>query len=165
MMNGTRVQADDPFWNFLVQVHVKGSYRCTGSAINDYFVLTAAHCLLESKKSNTKIVANYLSDDFNGIYEISKIIIHNKYNKFTRRYDFGLIKVERRLPSKFELLRPWQSLSQGQICRYAGWGADQSRFGNTSNNLNEQETFVQWTKDDQILTRDKGGSCTAGQVY
>ena len=172
--NGTTIRPDNPFWNFVVQIHFNGIFRCGASAITNYFALTAAHCLVdpEATISNTKIVSDpfyvsvgldFTSPDY--IYGISKIIIHHQYShQGEQRYDIGLIKVLRRLPSKMDLHKGWLPLPLGDLCLFAGWGSIGVDHNITSRVLSEMDTFVQRLDKDRVWTRDRGGLSLGGQV-
>ena len=69
---------------------------CGASIINEYWVLTAAHCLESESASNIDIQVG--SDNFYAqggtSYNANEIILHNNYNANTYNNDIALIRLE-----------------------------------------------------------------------
>ena len=172
--NGVSVRPRDPKWLFTVQIHYNETYICTGSAITDYFVLTAAHCLTESLLETWKITVvadpdfwkNSLQDTFPDYKHVALwISIHEGYVPIeyggNYRDDLGLIKVMKRLPYKMDLHHAWLSLELGSICEYAGWGGE-----NVAHvaRLSKTNTSVYHIVDSKIYTLDFIGQSVAEKV-
>lgn len=170
IIGGFTVNPGDPKWRFTVQVHFNQTFRCTGSAIADYFVLTAAHCLTGaySQPYLTTIVADpgfinqHIEDTYPGFRH--RALFASVHPSFTSQelggyhhYDLGLIKVMIRLPYTITLHRAWVSLELGSMCHYAGWG------GNAFN-LQQMRTWVYNIEDDKIQTLESGERSAAEEV-
>ena len=80
-------------------LYTSGSWTyayCGASIINEYWILTAAHCVEGESASNT--IVRVGSDNFyaqGGVsYTVEDIIIHDDYNTNTMNNDIALIKLE-----------------------------------------------------------------------
>lgn len=171
ILNAPIVVPNHPFWMFTVQIHYEEVYICTGSAITEYFVLTAGHCMEDgiNQPWDTKIVANprhanleLRHADPKYIHDVEKISIHNKFNPQemggNHEYDISLIKVKRSLPYKIKLHRDWLELKINSMCYYAGWGS-----WNT-HDLHEMRTWIHHIEDRKIFTVDAGGKSLSQKV-
>ena len=169
---GFQVGLADPKWLFTVQIYYHEKFKCTGSAITDYFVLTAGHCLTNAawETWQTIVVQDpYLRKPFS-IEKISerfkhlaiRISIHHKIEKENLKHDLGLIKVMKRLPHKMDLHHEWVDLKLGSICEYAGYG--EWMDGPLIIQLQKMNTSVRDIYDTKIFTLDSVGHTVAVTV-
>ena len=122
-----------------------GGYAyCGGSIINQYWILTAAHCVQGESANNTAIrVGNDASYAQGGeTYDAAEIISHPNYNSNTMNNDIALIRLED--PITFNnttqpvVLMCDQQVElgvqdTGQMSWITGWGEDEG----TANNPNQ----------------------------
>lgn len=96
IVNG--VDASIAEFPFLVSLQIKEEHQCAGSLLNEYWVLTAGHCLSGSLASEFTIeyATTIISDGFNGtnIVEVEQLIIHEDYWRSIFENDIGLIKLK-----------------------------------------------------------------------
>ena len=174
MYDGTLVKSDDPKWRFVVSLHVSGHYYCTASAINDYFALTAAHCLHEPvweiKLTSIPGYLNYLN--LNQITDPNlQNYIHNAIAKIQNDgyvpydvNDIGLVKVDRQFTETMRITYVWNSADtpMGTRCFYASFGEWLPDIRENSRGLRVKDTYTHtfeaytnqlFTKDDEFHTK------------
>ncbi|KAJ0173238.1 hypothetical protein K1T71_011414 [Dendrolimus kikuchii] len=107
---------------------------CGASIIHEKFILIAAHCIAPQRYYTVSVG----TDDVNGgkIYEVDKIIIHEKYDKQTYDYDACIIKLNGTLEfgdsvNKIELAE--KPPISGRIVEVTGWG--KTSYGSLSQRL------------------------------
>ncbi|XP_069671633.1 chymotrypsin-1-like [Periplaneta americana] len=119
---------------FVVEILVFGSLQCTGSIINQYKVLTAAHCFANGTDYNDYIVKAgfYIANDPNAIVRnVNYIRRHYNYEvKQYRSFDIAILNVTQ--PFVFnEAVQPIvlpkfrRRLRRGTKGTFIGWGYTQ----------------------------------------
>lgn len=119
------------------------SYACSGSIINDMYVITAAHCLYEQTRpfdrlqpSDVKVAIGdhdqYSTDDditdVTKIVDVEEMIIHPNYDIFGVKYDIALLKLSEPLSFENKAVRPVclplnaNNMYTGMTATAAGWG-------------------------------------------
>ncbi|XP_076620356.1 chymotrypsin-2-like [Colletes latitarsis] len=111
------------------QVSIRQSFRhiCGGSIINEYFILTAAHCIYYTIADQIKVVvgSNYLNE-FGVYYQAAELFYPLTYNNDLIIDDIGLIRVNRYI--EFNelvqpiLLAPVYDINPGETAVVTGWG-------------------------------------------
>lgn len=74
--------------------------KCTGTAVNPYLVITAAHCVVGFKATNTSI---YVGDgreggSVRGQYPAEAMLAHPRYSRYGSGNDIAFIKLKEPLP-------------------------------------------------------------------
>ncbi|CAO1328388.1 unnamed protein product [Diamesa tonsa] len=129
IVNG--VDASIAEFPYLVSLQKQEYHQCAGSMLNEYWVLTAGHCLNNSLASEFTIeyATTVVSDGFNGtnIVEAERLIVHENYWRSNFENDIGLIKLK--TPIRTGLFDSFVKLApQGNYWRtgtpttVVGWG-------------------------------------------
>lgn len=119
------------------------SYMCSGSIINDMYVITAAHCLFEQTRpfdplqpSDVKVAIGdhdqYSTDDditdVTKDVDVDEIIIPENYDILGVEYDIALLKLSEPLSFENKAVRPVclpcnaNNMYTGMTATAAGWG-------------------------------------------
>ncbi|XP_020809040.1 chymotrypsin-2 [Drosophila serrata] len=166
IMNGTKAKVNQ----FPYQVGLLSFFKefmnepslCGGAILNEFFILTAAHCLQEPKAKLSKVLVQVGSLDPPGdekaiTVKASNTRVHENFNRQTVENDLGLIKLPRML--KFNRFRQPVKLPKNSMRKYTGrpavvtgWGVTNtlgpSRFLQYLNVtiISNKECQRQWTK-------------------
>ncbi|XP_008059784.1 serine protease 38 [Carlito syrichta] len=141
--------APEAMWPWQVSVHYAGYHVCGGSILNEYWVLSAAHCFGRDKIIHLYDVYVGLVDlevagNYTQWYEVHRVILHPRYKKYHPvGNDVALILLKSRIVfSDFVrpvcLAPPDVNLSNNVPCWATGWGLV-SPTGETSNKLQEAQ--------------------------
>ncbi|XP_058806444.1 trypsin-1-like [Phymastichus coffea] len=106
------------------------THSCGASILNEYWILTAAHCVTSAPKignTNIKVGKHHIFNDnkFTQTHEIALKIVHESYTGDVAPYDIALFKLK--TPIKFnERVQPIQLPEQDKVhsgnAVLSGWG-------------------------------------------
>jgi hypothetical protein len=134
-------------WSWTISIQNGNNHLCGGSILNERYIITAAHCLVDkmNRLSNITVCAgtNRLSDTCHQRHEIQTIINHPSYNSKTFENDISLIQVK--VPFNFT------DTSIARIClpnkarydRYPKTGTDVIAVGWGRNEAGQQSDTLQ----------------------
>lgn len=129
IVNGT--DADIAEFPYLVALRYNNYLSCSGSLLNDLWIVTAAHCIFGSSPDGYTIEysTTVVSDGFDGlrIAYPELFIWHEDYDAGRIRNDIGLIKLREPLDtglhgSPVKLAMPGKYYATGTPTTVAGWG-------------------------------------------
>ncbi|KAG5670674.1 hypothetical protein PVAND_000922 [Polypedilum vanderplanki] len=124
---------------------IAGLHFCTGSVLNNWYVITSAHCIDGRGASTIHLVLGRITlDGLTGMNRQGfRVIIHPAYDVSTQNADVGLIQVSVIITFNANV----QAISLGDTmigtgvsARVSGWGSTEQDFGPTSNNLRSLDT-------------------------
>uniref|UniRef100_A0A8I5NUC6 Serine protease 38 n=1 Tax=Papio anubis TaxID=9555 RepID=A0A8I5NUC6_PAPAN len=140
------VPAPERKWPWQVSVHYAGLHICGGSILNEYWVLSAAHCFRRDK--NIKIYDMYVglvnlrvAGNHTQWYEVNRVILHPTYEVYHPvGGDVALVQLKTRIVFSDSVLpvclaTPEVDLTSAN-CWATGWGLV-SQQGETSDELQE----------------------------
>lgn len=110
-------------------------HTCGGSLINNHTILTAAHCLVDSRDrqlpaSYFRVVGGNVNrmqvTPFTEIRDVSRVVVHEKYDPHTFNNDIGILILSAPIASDHQFFQPINLVSQtpnpGINCQTSGWG-------------------------------------------
>ncbi|KAL0124391.1 hypothetical protein PUN28_006312 [Cardiocondyla obscurior] len=132
---------DAPAGKYPYQVSLRksGSHSCGGSIINQYTILTAAHCIVGYTGNSNALKSltihagtNLLSEDGN-VYKAKRAIVHKRYSALLLTNDVGLLI----LTTPITFTQNVQSIPlattdvapAGSPCTLSGWGTTSGDSG------------------------------------
>ncbi|XP_068083832.1 trypsin-7 [Anabrus simplex] len=119
-----------------------GNHICGASVINEYWALTATHCIFMFNPIYVTIRAGTSSRGSGGtVHQAVEIVEHPNFDYWTLDYDFALIRVSTPFPvgsnvRKIELPSQGEAVAAGTSAVVTGWGAT-SEGGGASNVLQQ----------------------------
>ncbi|XP_066591615.1 ovochymase-1-like [Prorops nasuta] len=129
IVNGQDAKEGEFPYQVSLQYKAGRFHYCGGSILNEYYVLTAAHCIMGKNPNSFVVIAGVINNELgNYTHEVEKVIYHEKYDPYeTLVNDIGLIKVKTpfekvptiksvTLPAKDDVIR------EGDEVVTSGWG-------------------------------------------
>ncbi|XP_014616401.1 PREDICTED: serine protease nudel [Polistes canadensis] len=134
---GGRTSAPEA-WPYLIAMYKDGNFHCGGVILNEYWILTAAHCLVQAKhyyEIQAGILRRLSFSPMTQNRIAKNIVIHPNYDPNLMKNDVGLVMLD--TPLRFNRwVRPaclpeekisgsiWnQAPSVDTMCVVLGWGA------------------------------------------
>lgn len=170
IVGGDEVE-DDQFWPWSVAIYeldpLNGhkAFICSGSLISDKYILTAAHCIQQSRfdilsadEIFLKIASVRLDDDRAHFYQVESVYVHPEYSVDRKANDIALLKLMRghRLPARARpICLPSQVANRidftDQQVTIIGWGKTNAMLGDEPTRLIDAEN------ETNIVAEDLGG--------
>lgn len=143
------VVAQSHVWGWIVSLRLHGKHFCGGTILNERFIITAAHCLMEEMNvtSNLTICAgiDHLEDVCSQTLLVANVTVHHGYARKTFVNDIALLQLA--TPIDFSdpfvgriclpnTTHPEEYPATGTYVVAAGWGQTH-RAGQAVNELRE----------------------------
>ncbi|CAK8697276.1 uncharacterized protein LOC143451751 [Clavelina lepadiformis] len=122
---GGRTSRDNK-WPWMASLRLPGmNHVCGATLVRSQWLISAAHCFQERKDIRiwrASIIGNKRRAP--EVYNISKIIVHTRYDSQAVDFDIALVKLARPVRSSklTPLCLPSTSFNAGSYCVIAGWG-------------------------------------------
>lgn len=129
IINGTEVDSSNVEWKTIVALKWQGNAYCGGTLIAPTWVLTAAHCVIDSygnaweaMEGDTVGVGSYNINTMES-YNIKSFIVHEAYDSSTFDNDIGLVELETAVSTIVPIVYDTtHSLIANTQTKVAGWG-------------------------------------------
>ncbi|XP_063044922.1 chymotrypsin A-like isoform X2 [Engraulis encrasicolus] len=142
IVNGEEAVPHSWPWQVSLQDYT-GFHFCGGSLINQYWVVTAAHC---NVRTSHRVILGEHDRSSNAeqiqVMQVGKVIMHPNYNQYTINNDIMLIKLAS--PAQINarvspvcLAGSSDSFPGGMQCMTTGWGLTRHDAGNTPARLQQ----------------------------
>ncbi len=140
IINGNNVQAGDPTWESIVSLQYYKSHACGGTLIDEEWVLTAAHCLVDFNGNARTVLPTALADTYSltigGMFiEAEAIYVHPEFDLFALNNDIGLIHLKTPVTTVSPIALNHHMLEFNTMVKVAGWGNTRVDGNNYPNDL------------------------------
>ncbi|XP_057318534.1 chymotrypsin-2-like [Microplitis mediator] len=129
IVNGNDAQLGEIPYQVSLQTPYSSFHFCGGSILSEFYVITAAHCVIGKFPSDIKVVAATIDlKNPQSTHEVMKIVVHEKYNGMdSGRHDIALLKVKKAfhvsdVMNFVTLPNPSEEIPQDSIAVVSGWG-------------------------------------------
>ncbi|XP_044261229.1 transmembrane protease serine 9-like [Tribolium madens] len=128
IINGKKAEKGQFPWQVAIYVTQPGaSNLCGGALLNEKWVLTAGHCVKDASKFEIALGSNSLKGDDSSrvVFQTTKYILHENYNKNTLANDIGLIPLPQDVSFNDNIQPvslPSKGLTDGTLVTISGWG-------------------------------------------
>uniref|UniRef100_A0A8C6HCL6 Granzyme N n=1 Tax=Mus spicilegus TaxID=10103 RepID=A0A8C6HCL6_MUSSI len=142
-----------PYMALVVFLKVNGiGSSCGGFLVQDYFVLTAAHCIGSSMTVTLGAHNLRAQEETQQIIPVNKALPHPDYNPLDHTNDIMLLKLESKAKGTrdvrpLKLPGPKDKVNPGDVCSVAGWGKTSINTTEGSALLEEAELIIQENKE------------------
>ncbi|XP_063377293.1 mite allergen Der p 3-like [Cydia fagiglandana] len=129
---------------YMAALFLENEQWCGATIIDDQFVLTAAHCLVNDNSEDWKILVG--SDQLNseGVFiEVEKILCHEKYDFTKEDHDICLLKLKENIPfgcfwnvETIPLPENNRLIYGDELASVTGWGQTEHEY-HVSNELRQ----------------------------
>ncbi|XP_074041231.1 trypsin 3A1 isoform X2 [Leptinotarsa decemlineata] len=127
--------ADIKDYPYIVSFHDEYELLCGGSILDEYTILTAAHCVIDLEPPYYFILYGNTNVNLGNKIQVSRMIYHEKFiYQPPWTYDIAIIKLTE--PISFgetaqpvKLPKPHESTPANKIASLAGWGINDSDSG------------------------------------
>ncbi|XP_058799008.1 trypsin Blo t 3-like [Phymastichus coffea] len=149
ILNGYDVAPREIPYQVSLQYGMISRHFCSGSIINNYYIVTAGHCIKNRLlKDIVAVVGTTNLNQPKWTYKVIHFFVHNKYkvpNHFAN--DIALLKVDRRIVfnefvSPVRLPKAHEELSYHQKAVASGWGMTSVLKSTTSVTLKKVEVTI-----------------------
>ena len=173
IVGGDEAKPNDWPWAAALYLKKNGKkkFHCGGSIVNEHYILTAAHCLMEKEKEVVspkdllvKVGANDLASKQGATLRVSKAIPHEKYVHNGAYDDVALLKLSDNVdftnPNVRPICLPTQEMLKenftGEEVTVIGWGLISYVAGDTEKKLREVDvTVISTPKCDKDYQKEK----------
>ncbi|KAA0719976.1 Granzyme K [Triplophysa tibetana] len=142
IIGGKTVKKHQPW---MVSIQKNQRHVCGGVLIEKQWVLTAAHCLLQSKKSVTVLIGALSLKKFKDSQRVGILDFKypTTYNQKTNQDDIMLIKLNKKVKVKpIQIPKGEKDIPTGKTCVVMGWGTTDSKVMSPSDELQMLEVTV-----------------------
>ncbi|GBL72286.1 Proclotting enzyme [Araneus ventricosus] len=142
-------------WTWMVALLRRNRFFCGGVIINDWYILTAAHCVMGVKVKDLKVrLGEYNFNEKKDHQEdipVTEIKRHALFVTLTFQHDIALLKLKRRIEyTKFIgsicLPNPKSGNFSNANATVVGWGTE--AFGGTASPVLRQVTVPVWDNEE-----------------
>lgn len=119
---------------YQISIQFPYEHECGGAIIARRFVITAAHCVHHTLDEpwDVRVVlgqteALYTNTTYGEVFEVEKIIEHEKFNRSSLDYDMALLRLKKSIKYSstkryVKLAKKTDKISEGTLCMVSGWG-------------------------------------------